>query len=215
MVICLIKVRRVFIVVSIFILFIGFIYLVGYISSYFRFDDRDYVLGNVLIEQNRILKKELDDISNLDINGSDYVIGKVLYRDIYSFYNEVVINVGNDKVSSGDAVINSEGLVGVISKVDKNKSYVKLLSSDYNISVVVNDTYGNLSNGVITLLDKYSDIEVGDIVYTSGLSGIQKGIYIGIVEEVSYDEENLGKKVKVKLVDNKYLNYIGVIKSIK
>lgn len=201
--------------IVIFILLLVFIYSVGYISSYLKYDDKKIIEYETLLLQNKNLREEFDEIKNLNLEVESYVIGKVIIRNIHSFYDEIVINVGNDKVSVGDAVVNNEGLVGVVYKTDKFLSYVKLLSSDYNVSVMIGDTYGNLKNGKITLLDKYSDIKEGDFVYTSGLSNVPKGIYIGRINKVQMDNEKLGKEVNIQIIDNNNLNYVGVISNIK
>lgn len=209
MVIYLKKKRDLFSKILIFILLFVFIYGIGYIISYLRFDDKDVIDTRVLVMENEILKKELNELRDLD-NVVDCHLSKVFIRDIHNFYNEIVIKVGDD-VIEGSAVVNEDGLVGIIYKIENNLAYTKLLSSDYNVSVKVGDTYGNLSNGKITLLDKYSDIKVGDLVYTSGLNDIPKDIYVGKITKVTMDSENLGKQVEVELVNNKYLNYVGVI----
>ncbi len=197
------------------LLVVIFIYAVGYFNSYLKYDDFTIIESEILVRENQILKKELSKIENINIEYDDYVIGKVLYRDLYSFYEEIVINLGDNQVTVGDAVVNNYGLVGVIYKVEKNMSYVKLLSSDYNISVVVNDTYGNLNNGTISLLDKYSDIKEGDLVYTSTYGDVLEGIYVGKVKSVTYDSDGLGKKAEIEIANNKNLNYIGVVKKVK
>lgn len=203
--------RRWFYSIIVFVLLI----LVIYTFSYIKFDDKAIVKNNVLMIENRFLKNELDMIESFDINYEDYVIGKVLYRDLYSFYDEMVINVGDDLVSVGDGVVSNDGLVGVVYKTNSNLSYVKLLTGNYNVSVSVNDTYGNLNNGIISLLDKYSDIKVGDLVYTSSYGDVISGIYVGKVTNIFDDKDGLGKSAEVELVNNKNLNYIGVLKKIK
>lgn len=192
-----------------------FVYGVGYFSTYLKYDDFIIIDSDLLIRENLMLKNELSKIDKIDIQYDDYVIGKVLYRDLYSFYEEIVINLGDDQVSVGDAVVNNYGLIGVIYKVEKDISYVKLLSSDYNVSVIVNDTYGNLNNGTISLLDKYSNIIEGDLVYTSNYGDILDGIYVGKVKNVTYDSDGLGKKAEIEIANNKNLNYIGVVKKVK
>lgn len=209
------KQRKVLLRIFLFIGFINIIFCISYYSSYFKYDNSSFVESDLLLRENNLLKKELKELGGFEIMSESYVIGKVLNRDLYSFYDEIVINLGEDDVSVGDAVVNEEGLIGVIYKVGTYRSYVKLLTSNYNVSVVVSGTYGNLNNGTISMLDKYSDIKEGDLVYTSNYGDVEKDIYVGIVSEVSYDKEGLGKEVKVQLVDNKYLNYIGVIKRIK
>ncbi len=185
-----------------------FIYGVGYGLSYMRYNDKKLIDVELVLLENETLKNELNELKELD---TKFEIEKVFIRDIHSFYNQVVIKT-SDKELIGSAIVNDEGLVGILSKVENGFGYINLLTSDYNVSVKVGDTYGNLSRGEISLLDKYSDIKVGDLVYTSGLNDIPKDIYIGKVIDVTMDNENLGKKVKVELIDNKYLNYVGIVK---
>lgn len=214
MVIYLVKKRRIVREVLILILLVLFIYSFGFLSSYFKYNDRDIVEGSVLSTQNQVLKKEISNIENLNIDSGNYKIGKVIFRDIYSFYDEIVINLGSDDIVVGDAVVNSCGLVGIVYDTESELSYVKLLSSSYNVSVKVNDTYGNLSMGEVTLLDKYSKINVGDMVYTSGYGDVLGNIYVGKVDSVKLDKDGLGKEVKVDYCDNNNLNYVGVLSNI-
>ncbi len=181
----------------------------GYFISYFKYNDYDLIELESLKEQNKLLEDKLSAFNEL--YNDNYIIGKVIIRNIHDFYNEIVINLGTDNlVQEGDAVLNNEGLIGVVYKVDKNKSFVKLLSGDYNVSVKVKDTYGNLNKGKISLLDKYSNLNIGDKVYTSGYSEMPEGIYIGEIEKIDSDNEELGQIAKIKLLDNKNLNYIAV-----
>lgn len=190
-----------------------FIVFSGYTSSFLLFNNEKYVINKAAeIELNKI-KNDISSIDSFKDLSGDYIIGRVIQRDIHNFYNEVVINIGTiNGVSENDAVINEEGLIGIIYKVTEYYSYVKLLTSDYNVSVKINDTYGNLSNGKVTLLDKYSEINENDKIYTSGYSKTIKDIYIGKISNVRYDNENLGKEVDVRLIDNHNLNYIAVIR---
>jgi cell shape-determining protein MreC len=142
---------------------------------------------------------------NSDLNEFSYVIGKVKYRDLYKFNEEIVIDVRD--VSKGDAVVNSEGLVGI---VVSDKGNVKLLTSTYNVSVSIGECYGNLSNGSVDMVDKECNVREGDKVYTSGLGNVVKGIYVGSVSKV--DNDSLGLVLSIDLIDNSNLNYVGVIK---
>ena len=207
--------RKVLVRVLLFILFVITIFCFSYISSYFKYNDSSFIESELLIKENLLLKKEINELSGFEMKSDSYIIGKVLNRDLYSFYEEIVINLGEEDVSVGDAVVNEKGLIGVVYKVGNYRSVVKLLTSNYNVSVVIGNTYGNLNNGTISMLNKYSDIKEGDLVYTSNYGDVEKDIYVGIVKKVSYDKDGLGKEVEVELVDNKNLNYIGVIKRIK
>lgn len=207
--------RKVLVRVILFILFLITIFCFSYVSSYFKYNDSSFIESELLIKENLLLKKEINELSGFEMKSDSYIIGKVLNRDLYSFYEEIVINLGEEDVSVGDAVVNEKGLIGVVYKVGNYRSVVKLLTSNYNVSVVIGNTYGNLNNGTISMLNKYSDIKEGDLVYTSNYGDVEKDIYVGIVKKVSYDKDGLGKEVEVELVDNKNLNYIGVIKRIK
>lgn len=188
----------------------------GYYLSYLKYKDYEPIDAQALRVQNKLLKDELEKYDNFKSIKGDYLVGRIIVRNLYDFYNEIIVNLGTkDNINIGNAVINSEGLIGVVYKVEENKSYIKLLTSDYNISVKINETYGNISSGKITLLDKYNEIKVGDKVYTSGYSGLYEGIYIGEIESVSLDNEKLGQVAKVKLIDNKHLNYVAILTGTK
>lgn len=213
MVIYLYKRKEVVLKIFIFFFIMLFIYSLSYFISYIKYDNRKYVDSNLLLIENKILKEEISSIKDIDYEYGKIV--KVIYRDIYSFYDELVINKGKESIKVNDALINEDGLVGIVYKVDNNKSLVKLVSSNYNISVKVNDTYGILSKGIITMIDKYSDVKIGDKVYTSGLDDVIGGIYVGEVISVSLDNDGLGKEVKIKYVNNDNLNYVGILRKIK
>lgn len=194
-----------------FILYIG-----SFSINFLRFDDREIVELSVLKEENNRLRNKIDEMEkslNFSFDKYDYVIGKVVIRDIHNFYKEIIINKGEkDGVKSGMAVVNQEGLIGVVLESKDSTSIVKLLTSEYNVSVSVANTYGNLSMGKITMLDKYSDIKEGDFIYTSGLSNIPSGLLVGKVTSVKMDDNALGKEVKVDLINNKNINYIAILK---
>lgn len=208
--------NEMFIKILIAFLLFFFIYAAGYVCSYLRFDDKEFVSYEALRLQNESLKTEIEEIHPLQKIEGEYILGKVIVRDLYHFFDEVMINVGSeDGVQEGDAVLNDEGLVGVVYQVLEQQSYVKLLTSDYNVSVKIRDFYGNLNQGRVTLLDKYSELKEGDLVYTSGYSSIQEGIYIGKVEKVFLDKDNLGKELSLQLVDNTHLNYVAIVRNSK
>lgn len=208
MVICLQNKYKVCIFYIIVGIFIVLSFMLGNIFSYLRFDDKKYVSSYVLGLKNKELEDEVRELRkfvNSDLNEFSYVIGKVKYRDLYKFNEEIVIDVGD--VSKGDAVVNSEGLVGI---VVSDKGNVKLLTSTYNVSVSIGECYGNLSNGSVDMVDKECNVREGDKVYTSGLGNIVKGIYVGSVSKV--DNDSLGLVLDINLIDNSNLNYVGVIK---
>lgn len=197
-----------YIVVSVIVLFVIY---VGYFLSFLRFNDYEYVIDSMVKLENDNLNKrvlELEDALNLKSN-SDFIVSRVLIRDIYNFYDEIIIDTSD--VDIGDAVFNQDGLIGIVADVRDERTIVSLLTGDVNVSVSVNGIYGNLNHGLITMMDKYADINIGDKVYTSGLTLIPYGIYVG--EVISVSEDELGKKANIKLVANNNLNYVGVARS--
>ena len=162
-------------------------------------------------------EKEYQDLAKIvGISYEDYEIkyGKVILRNIYDFYNKIDINLGSDKIKVGDIVLN-----GVVSKTYKNYSSVELLTNnEINISVKINDSYGILksANNKIKVEDvKLNEqINIGDKIYTSGLTSIKPNILIGTVKNVLKGSLELEYEIEVEPSVNFYnINYIGVIAS--
>ena len=167
-------------------------------------------------EYNELLN--INDIkynSTLNIN-----ISKVMYRDIYDYNNYITIYKGsNNNIVKNMAVINEDGLVGIIDKVNKNNSIVKLITNiDSKISVKINDNFGILkvSNGklIVSDISNYNNININDKIYTSGFGNIPGDLYVGIVSDISLNNTNIEKIITVKSdVDFNNLKYIAVIKN--
>lgn len=152
------------------------------------------------------------DEQNLNYNRN--VIGcKVIERNIYNFFDEIIINKGSSEgIEKGMAVINSKGLIGIISKSYEHFSYVDLITNGKtSLSVKVNNSYGILKNGHITNIVNYSDIEEGSPIYTSGLTKVAEGIQVGVVRNVSLDKYQLEKIIDVDIIPLENLNFVYVI----
>lgn len=156
--------------------------------------------------------ESLLDEQNISYN-QKVISCKVIERNIYNFFDEIIINKGSKEgIEKGMAVINSNGLVGVISKSFENFSYVDLITSgDLSISVKVNNSYGILKNGHITNIVNYSDIKEGASIYTSGLTKVAEGIKVGDVRKVSQDKYQLEKIIDVDIIPLENLNFVFVI----
>ena len=197
-------------------IFLGlfFIFVVSYYVTYLKYNDKDVIEKEVLILENQNLKDEngkLLEAMSLKEHNPDYVMTRVIVRDIHKFYSEVVVDEGEGVIKKGNAVVNSDGLIGLVSDVKNDRSFVKLLTGEYNVSVVVNGAYGNLNNGYVTLNDKYVEIKKGDKVYTSGLTSIPKDIFVGEVLAVSRTENDLTQRLEVNLINNNNLNYVAIL----
>lgn len=182
----------------------------------------NYYLGTYYepaISVSDFINKELESkyealLEEQNISFNRKVIGcKVIERDIYNFFDEIVINKGSsDGILEGMAVINSKGLVGIVKKVKEHISYIELITSgNLSFSVKVNNSYGILKNGHITNIVDYGEIEENTPIYTSGLTKISEGILVGNVRKVYLDKYDLEKIIDVDILPLNELNFVFVI----
>ncbi len=149
---------------------------------------------------------------------SDYINTYVIYKDIYNYTNEITIRGGKDLNLNNNPVIYDNTLLGVIDKASESSSIVKLLTSkDSKISVKINDEVGLLeykdNNLIVSNISNYSNIKIGDDIYTSGLGNLKENIYIGTVEDIHLANKEIEKYIKVKYDLNiKDINYVTILK---
>ena len=185
--------------------------------SFLAEDDQLEVKNQLLISENNNLINELKsvyEIYDLKYENISFIYGKVTLRDIFNFYDEITINIGEaDGVKVGSAVVGKGGLLGIVNKVYTNSSIVKLITNkSLNIAVKVNEGYGNFNDFVVKDVDQHLKVDGGDKVYTSGLTDLYGGIYVGTVKEIISDDLEIAKKL---IIENdlrvKEINYVGVI----
>ena len=165
--------------------------------------------SKIVINYNKHLKEELDNIKKInDIefdDNLDIIVSRVKYRDVYEYSNTLTIFKGSkNNINIGDAVLTNNGLVGVISKTYDYYSVVSLITNkESNISVKINDAVGvlKLENGklVVTSINNYKNIVVGDEIYTSGLGNLPDNIYVGKVKKVSLNDTEIEKVIEVNI----------------
>lgn len=179
----------------------------------------DIANSKCTLENNNIIQdyEKLLNFMNLTENKQDLIYSKVITREIYEFYDKITITKNeNDNIKKGDIVINEYGLIGTISKVNKNSCEVSLITSnDTNISVKVGESYGILHSKDHKLKIKNMKIEgsikEGDEVYTSGLTLVPEGIKIGKVKNIKKDELELEYILDIESISLHNLKYLGVI----
>ncbi len=160
--------------------------------------------------------QELLKLVNLE-QENNLVISKIIRRNMYSFYDLFTILKGTKEgIKVGDAVINEQGLIGIINKVYDNYSEVKLISSPSSkISVKINNSYGILvyqdNKFQVLNLKLNEEIRKGDLVYTSGLTNIKDGILVGKVKKVTKDKLELEYITDLEDINLISLKYVGVI----
>lgn len=165
--------------------------------------------SKIVINYDKHLKEELDNIkkiNNIEFDDNlDIIVSRVKYRDVYEYSNTLTIFKGTkNNVNVGDAVLTNNGLVGIISKTYDYYSVVSLITNKKsNISVKINDAVGvlKLENGklVVTSINNYKNISIGDEIYTSGLGNLPDNIYVGKVKKVSLNNTEIEKVIEVDI----------------
>lgn len=155
------------------------------------------------------LQKEnerLREMLELKQKNEDYQFSEpcdVIARNANDIYGGFTVGIGeNSGLSVNDPVITSVGLVGRVTRIAANYARVTtIISPDVNVGVytmrskttgVIENTVESAANGMCLMSDilKDADIEVGDIIFTSGKSGLfPADIMVGTVTDV-YDDPN-------------------------
>jgi rod shape-determining protein MreC len=132
----------------------------------------------------------------------------VVGRDPTNWHKTVMINKGErDGLGVGMGVITPAGVVGKISRTTSSTSQVLLLT-DHNSSIpaIIQRTRDEglvegteAGRGRIKYLPILSDVRVGDIVMTSGLTGIfPKGLLIGQTTEIQKKGDELFQVAQIQ-----------------
>jgi len=175
-------------------------------------------------------QKEMEDLSEMkkalnyaQVNGYDFLTCDVVSKDPGTWFNMFMINKGtNDGVYKEQAVINGDGLIGIVYEAGKdwakvvsiidNRSSVsfKLLDEkDFSIGIVEGGTERGLSG---YLFDPKAEVYAGQEIITSGLGIYPEGLLIGTVSDVIIEKNELLKKIKVEqVVDFKTINRVMVL----
>lgn len=184
--------------------------------------------------ENTALKQEIDKMKeelNIDHVLTDYTYlnATVISRNSLYWYNTLTIDKGSHNgIEEGMVVLNSTGLIGKIENVSTFSSDVKLITTnDTNNKISVTVTNGdtkltglinayNYDDGYLKVegISNTATVNVGDLVYTSGLGGVfPSGILIGKVENITTDVYDLSKIINVKPSANfDDINYVTILK---
>lgn len=181
---------------------------------------------NVCVIKNEVIEEKYKEL--VEVYGYTDVVpyhisnSKILFRDIYDLNKHITIYKGSkDGLQEKNLVINENGLVGIISKVNAHSSEVDLLmQNDLNLSVKIKENYGILKYEEDTLVVKginnKGDVQEGDLVYTSDISIYPEKVLIGEVKEVKFDTYEIEKVIKVTpAVDFNNLKYVSVITDLR
>ncbi len=147
----------------------------------------DPTMYNLLLAERDSLKTRLESLTNLNYDAYNYTYGKVILRELYNFTEEILIKTSKE-VQEGDIVVNKEGVIGIISHYNYHLATVLLLTNKNTaLSIKINGLYGKLkfkNNLIIEDIPK-DKINIGDPIYTSGLTKYPEGLLIGKVSKIA------------------------------
>ena len=135
----------------------------------------------------------------------------------------MTINKGaGDGLKIGNPVVKNNNLIGQIEEVNYKSSRIKLLNDiNSNIPVVIGELLtqaifsgdpSSKSKFNIQYLPKNFQLNNGDSIYTSDIDGIlKKGILVGTVSDVKYDESTKKQTYSINFNYNPYqTDYVSV-----
>ncbi len=186
-----------------------------------RLKEENDILNERLLDYYTIKEEyeQLSEIVGLKEENPDYEFSNpcsIIGRVTNDPYNGFIINKGSyDGIEMYDPVITSAGLVGVITEVAGTYSRVQtILSPSLPIgvySVETKDTgvvqgnvqYVELGQCKMHYIDKDAEIAVGNLIVTSGGSGIfPSGRLVGKVVEVGIEENGISKYAIIEPIVN-------------
>lgn len=177
---------------------------------------------NILLREQLQFKRDNPSFGILSAG----VIGRVVGRDPSNLLSYLIIDQGTqDGVARGMSVVTPQGLVGRVTDVGQRWAKVLLLidaSSSVNALVQRSRATGVLQghvggNPVMRYIAQGEDVQVGDIVLTSGLGGsYPRGQVVGQVVAVRQRDIELFQEAEVRpTVDFSRLEMVIVIRSFQ
>lgn len=182
----------------------------------------DYVMLEKLVEENKELKENLKIYTE---NNGQVVVARIIGRQKINNNKFIVLNKGRSSgIDTGQPVIiDNNFLVGIISYVSSNTSYVSLINENsITLSAKILNAQSKVQGVVqgmadlsiiFDLIPKELDIKEGDLVVTSGLDlNIPPNLIIGQVDSVEDKPSDFFKTASIKplaLVDE--YEYVSII----
>jgi rod shape-determining protein MreC len=156
----------------------------------------------------------------------DYVFARVIGKNSSGVINSIILDIGEDRnIVKNMPLVTDQGLVGKVIAVRGDKALGQIiLDRNFRVSVKVQRTR---VNGILRWehddvcflneVPKTFDVQVGDVVVTSGLSNIfPEKIKVGVVTFVSDTKPGLFKEIKVKpSVDFSKLEELFIISNFR
>lgn len=162
--------------------------------------------SKLMLEVNKLREYgiENEELKNMigfrDTSDLSLIPAKVISRSFSTLQETITINIGKKEgIKPGFAVVNGEGLIGVVYNIAEDYAIVRTLRN-VNLKLVVRDQRSRFEgilrwNGdylTVTNLPKTADIQLGDRIITSEMSSlINTPIPVGIVVEILNPEKGI------------------------
>lgn len=139
---------------------------------------------------------------------AEMIAAQVVLHDLTGWFQTIIVDKGfKDNIEPDMAAVNDEGVVGRTLDISDHYSRILLITdpgSSVDAIIQRNRVRGILagkdaSGCVLKFVRSNLDVQVGDLVISSGKDGIfPKGLRLGIVQGISKDPVDLFQKVEVK-----------------
>lgn len=163
--------------------------------------------------------EQLREMLELKERNEDFIFSepcKVIGRNANDIYGGFTIRQGkNSGISEGDPVVTAVGLVGRVTSVaDSYAKVTTILSPQVNVGVytmrskttgVLENDMQQAQNGLCLMSDilKDADIREGDVIFTSGKSGLfPDDVQVGTVKSVYDDPNGFSKHAVIELTQD-------------
>lgn len=170
--------------------------------------------------------QRLADLANYvsQAQNQEVLAADVIARDTVSSLRTIVVNRGaRDGVRVGAPVVTGQGLVGRVMNVSANAARVQLITSEFS-SVSARSQTNRVEGAVIglasgalrmTLLPQGAQVQVGDLILTSGLGGnLPPDIVIGQVTSTRQFQSDIEQSAEVRsLIDFDRLEMVLIVTS--
>jgi len=192
------------------------------INSYFNsiiinnMYDVKKISANVIDTKTKLLQEEnntLKELVDLKTNNKNIIVSEVTNHVSKNWFNSIYISNGtSSNINKNDAVINSDGVIGFVSKTTNSISEVDLItnvSSNNMISVLIDDEA--FISGMISDYDEkeklfvvtdvmYNDMSLTnkDVFLSGFIKSSHKGLYVGKVVKEEVSNYGLNKTLWVK-----------------
>ncbi len=152
------------------------------------------IAHKLVVEQKELMKL----VNYVPYQHSSSLTARIIGDYNSAFSNSVIVLAGRDNgVGKGDVAVTNNGLFGRVVEVGKNAARILKITDYYSrLPVMVGEqrvlcilTGDNSPFPKLTSLPEEANIQVGDVVMTSGHAGVYpSGLGVGVVSEVSAHE---------------------------